>query len=507
MVLDDIRDYKTGKMRLDVAERSALLDGFTCESVDDRIEQLHESIKGKNPTGVIQRSFKVAELPSVLDRLLNAGDFKNTDCWISQMGFEARNRRATSLLHLNMLFVDIDIDKEAASSDNPKRHQFAKRLKVLTAEQRAECFAMWCLDNNMPAPSLIIHSGGGLHCKWLFDASVPRAAKPVWDAMESHIIARLDASGWPVDLAVRDVSRILRIVGTINQKPEYDADQALVRIAWVNGPSIEQCVRFDFNALADGKQILPFSRAEFRQEKAIWSVWDANRLEALKDTSALSFVHGVTRPNHGIQRLIVADMWHKRLSAIRRLAELRYGAAGVPEGQRNTFTWVAANALAWSCGGNDDYARDLVPVIAEISRSYSAHEIRAAASSITRRIKEDLGQGTGLLKMSNQTFAEKLSITDDEAKQIFGSKALQQEKNWNIGAMGFEKMANLPYQEYKAETKGRQREAAKRTNEIKVAATADQRSQACQMRAEGLTQAAIAKAIGVNQSTIARWLR
>jgi len=194
------------------------------------------------------------------------------------------------------------------------------------------------------------------------------------------------------------------------------------------------------------------------------------------------------------------------LSAIRRLVELRYGAAGVPEGQRNTFAWVAANALAWSCGSSDDYARDLVPVIAEISPSYSAHEIRAAASSITRRVKEELGQGTGLLKMSNQTFAEKLLITDDEAKQIFGNKGLQQEKNWNIGAMGFEKMANLPYQEYKAETKARQRVAAERTNEIKVAATIQQREKAHQMRMEGFPQAAIATRLGVSQKTISRWL-
>lgn len=504
LVCTDIKDYENGQTSLAIAQNSALLLGLTCDCMEDRIQQLKDSIKGKSPTGVVQTAFRVQELPSAIAMLTDSPDFGEMDCWISQNGFSAPNRRATNVLHLNMLFVDIDIDKAAAAGENPATQRFVTSLKALKPECRAQVFVQWCEDNFVPLPSLIVHSGGGLHCKWLFTESVPREVKPVWDALELNLIKRLADGHWPVDEAVRDVSRILRVAGSKNQKVGYL--DALVRVVWINGPNIGRCLRYDFNDLADGKQILPWSREEFREAKKIWQIWDANRKAASEESmKAMAFVRSVSAPSHGVQQLLVADLWHRRLSAIRSLVRLRYGHSGVPEGQRNTFAWLAANALAWSAGGADDYDKDLVPVISEIAPTLTSVEIQSAASSVSRRVREEIGRGKGLFKMCNSTFAEHLKITNAEAALIFRRQGVRK-KSSDAGIMGFEKMKNLPLADFKKETFLRRVASARRTAEIKAASNADNRIIAIEMRAKGASMRAISKVVGVSKSTVENWV-
>ncbi|PIQ11086.1 MAG: replication protein, partial [Hydrogenophilales bacterium CG18_big_fil_WC_8_21_14_2_50_58_12] len=180
-------------------------------------------------------------LPKILDALSGRPGFDKTDIWLSQNGFAQMNRRATSVLHLNMLFSDLDT--RAIGGLN---HWLAK----LSPELAAQNLVTWCADEGIPMPSLVVWSGNGLHPKWLFSVSAPRAAKPVWDALQLHLVKRLKGCGWPVDVQARDVPRILRMPGTVNQK-----GGELCRVVWVNGPYLEHCQRYDFNQLADGKTI------------------------------------------------------------------------------------------------------------------------------------------------------------------------------------------------------------------------------------------------------------
>lgn len=70
--------------------------------------------------------------------------------------------------------------------------------------------------NGLPYPSAIIHSGGGLHCYWLLEDTVP-----VTDSNRAQL-AHLQAA-W-VDLVgaddgAKDLARVLRVPGTQNRKP------------------------------------------------------------------------------------------------------------------------------------------------------------------------------------------------------------------------------------------------------------------------------------------------
>lgn len=492
--LADLIGHGTGgdvRQPLMLGETQSLFDGAA--SVEERIAQLYATVKGKSPHPVRQQCLPITMLPRALDALVNRPGFEITDFWISQNGFSQKNRRASCVLHLNMLFVDIDI----RTIGGPGHW-----LAGMAPDAAANCFVRWCHDHDIPEPSIIVWSGNGLHAKWFFSTSAPRLAKPAWDALQLHLIARLKADDWPVDERARDVSRILRVPGTFNQK-----GGELCEIVWESGNGPDAWVRYDFNELMDGKKILPWTRAEARERREIGKVWDANRKLARAGVIEL-----LTRPNISVGCYLEAELWHGRLSAIRRLAEIRYGTAGVPEGQRNTFVWMAANALAWSAGGADAYYRDLLPVVRELVSSFTHAEVLSSASAVNRRVKEQFGQNTGLYKMTNVRFREILDIRTDEAVQLFAGH--QPHPEWDIGVMGFEPMANLPFAQYQAETQRRQVEAAVRTNEVRKTVGRKKGSgkqnklmpQVLAMLANGHSHRAIAAALGVSQPTISAWI-
>lgn len=484
--LADLDDYQTGRFGTSQAVQAG------AASVAERIEQITAEKRGKSPVAVRQQCYPVAMLPSVLGMLTSRPDFAETDWWISQNGFSRPNRRAPNVLHLNMLFVDLDI--------RSANHWLTRH----TPEQAAGIVAAGCTDIGLPAPSFITWSGNGLHVKWLLAASAPRAAKPVWDALQEHLGQRLNMGGWPVDVGARDVSRVLRIPGSINQK-----GGELCRVVWVNGASLETCARYDFNALADGKTIMPWSRAEARAHKEVAKIWDANRGIARS-------IEQLTRPDAAMGRFIEAELWHERLSMIRRLVEMRHGTAGVPPGERNKVVWIAANALAWSAGGADAYFRDLVSVVRELVPSFTHAEVLSAASAVSKRVREEQSRDRGLYRMTNARLRELLAITDVEAEILFGSgRRRRPAPECQVGVMGFERMKNLPFAQYQAETKLRQAAAARRTTAIrKVVGKSSGRkskrdqlmSQVLALLAEGRSHREIAKALSIAQSTISSWV-
>jgi putative DNA primase/helicase len=78
---------------------------------------------------------------------------------------------------------------------------------------------------SLPAkPSLIIHTGGGLHAYWLFESPLwlltdaDRAAVTELLRQFAHTLCQAGKThGWTLD-ALRDLARVLRPAGTINHK-------------------------------------------------------------------------------------------------------------------------------------------------------------------------------------------------------------------------------------------------------------------------------------------------
>jgi CRP-like cAMP-binding protein len=124
-------------------------------------------------------------------------------------------------------------------------------------------------------------------------------------------------------------------------------------------------------------------------------------------------------------------------------------------------------------------------------------------------MKQTDGWSSGLYRLAETTFRERIGMTDAERDQLasLGSPSWRPaDPSWQIGAMQFEPMRGLDYGAYKAETRRRQSAAGSRTSELRTAASAARRATAIEMRSAGATQAEIARQLGVNQGTVSRWL-
>ena len=246
--------------------------------------------------GSEQHSYRLSELPQVLDALP-----ADAEAFLSQASFKRPNRRLVNLHRLGVCFVDCDTNKTARRSQSP--------------EQQAQAVLLHCEDNGLPRPSLINHSGRGLHVKWCLDKPLPAQALPRWNAVQKQLVNALEPFG--ADKAARDGSRCLRVVGSINPRNGQTA-----RTVYQDG------ARWDFDLLA--REVLPIDRQELQQKR-----------QAKQEAKAAGTgrVCNLWQPR---------QLWWNRLADVRKLIELRGWTQGVPEGSRTNFLLVAT---CWRCVG------------------------------------------------------------------------------------------------------------------------------------------------------------
>lgn len=129
------------------------------------------------------------------------------------------------------LWADMDIEgpghaHHVCPDDCPKGHRHI--TLPLPPDERA--VRKIIETSGLPEPTLWVHSGGGLYPWWLLDQAVEisednlgeiQAMSAQWQAV---IVAAAKQLGWQYG-PVGDLSRILRIPGTINRKPEMPQPQ------------------------------------------------------------------------------------------------------------------------------------------------------------------------------------------------------------------------------------------------------------------------------------------
>jgi len=431
-----------------------------------------------------QVAFPVAELAQVLKRIGRRPNLLREHHYIAQCEFKARNRRAVNLHSMGLLWADIDLNSADYDWHTAERH--TRRLLAT------------CADAGIPEPSVVVWSGRGLHVKWIFDSRLPAAALPRWAAAMKYLNAKLEEYGWPVDKGATDVSRVLRIVGTCNPRPDLLGGY-IPRPVFVTheGPD------YDFDYLCEW--LLPYTRdqvkafredAKARQEAARkWAEWDENRRKAQQ------VIKRVWTAAEAAALEAQQSLWWHRLDALRTIAKAR---GGITEGQRNNWTWVVANALAWGLGSAEKLYLELPQVVREIAPSYTYKEAQKSASAVIRRLRE--GGREALYRLRTATLAEKLGLSDAEYRVL--RAATQAHPAYNPGIMDFPKLEGLTFEEWKEEVRRRQAEGGRYSASIRATNhPEDKRTIARLMAARGMSTRAIAAELGVNQSTVVRWLK
>jgi hypothetical protein len=443
-----------------------------------------------------QMPLPVSRIEWGLRQIATRPNWQSEHWFISQSEFSRPDRQKVHVWSLGGCWVDVDLK--------------SKDHDTQTLDYWRSAALFHCQSLGIPEPTIIVWSGHGLHVKWSFDSPLPAAALPRWNAVQRHLHDKMQSVGLPSDPNALDASRILRIAGTFNAGVQ-------VQVLHV-GPA------HDFEVFCE--HVLPYTREDVRLfqesgklwEKArkTWAQWDANRREAarfLRREASFS-------PQEYAAREAAETLHHDRLQALRSIALER---GGIQPGQRNEWCWIVANSAAHGLGDPRNLYPEVVTLMREIAPSYTATGVRSSASSVYARLKEGKDK---LYRLKTATIIERLEISDDEARRhgllTAGSHA---HGTKNPGVMGLKKIHGLSFEAYKREVRRRwalggqhaasvrdetslteaRRHAGKASAEARARASEDKRSSARLMRAQGMSQQAIADALGVTQQAVSKW--
>lgn len=122
------------------------------------------------------------------------------DAYLSQNGFAGR-REFENVAALTSCFADLDVYK----------HPHLAGLDGDDLLDRMQTAHRW-----LPPPTITVASGRGFYVSWVLRSPLTRELLPRWQAVQNAIVTLLADLG--ADSVVKDATRVLRIVGTINSK-------------------------------------------------------------------------------------------------------------------------------------------------------------------------------------------------------------------------------------------------------------------------------------------------
>lgn len=395
----------------------------------------------------VQRSYPTLKMPVVLG-LVDA----NRDTWISQAEFWSSLRRVVNVKSIGLAFLDIDFYREDIEWGIGR-----------TPERAAEDFVGLCDDLGIPRPSLIIYSGRGLQVKWFFETALPRMALPRWNIVEKVLVEKFALCG--ADPQARDSARVLRLVQTVNTKSKQ-----VCRPIWMNTDENGQPVRYDFEYFAECVLPIPRSVARQHAEKA---------RQAIK------------KPRACVSRgLTIETLNWNRVEDLRTIVRLR---SGMPEGMRMLMLFYTLNFLALS--------HQITPSTFYFEAAAIAREIdpmwtirSAELKTVYSKMKDYLAGKT--VEFNGRTYPALYTPTNDTLINVFGITSEEQKQLKTIID---------DTEQYRRKVESRRAGGMKSRYEYEATAE-EKRRKAIELFNKGMRKADIARELGVNRSTITRYL-
>ena len=234
------------------------------------------------------------------------------DSYISQAFFKQPNRRAINIFGLTHAWIDLDYYNATGWLAD-----FIKNNKP-SAREIASLVLDRCRDLGIP-PTSIQSSGRGLYVKWSFTNMVGPSGAARVRALNRQLVRIFSDFG--ADPAAADVSRVLRVPGSINGK-----NGAFCTTIYSDP------ISYDYHDFCD--EILPLTLDEVHQRQADRQAAREQRKEDRRGDHR--------RRGRVLDR---SDWACKVVADLTKLADMRWGGR-VPEGQRDTWTWIAAAHLA-----------------------------------------------------------------------------------------------------------------------------------------------------------------
>lgn len=327
-------------------------------------------------------------------------------------------------------------------------------------------------EQRLPAPSLIVESGRGLHFYWPHDA-VPRQALPVWQAIQDALVTALKPFG--SDARAKDCTRVLRLIGSVNSKNGEE-----VR-GWILRPTTWTLADLANEVLGPKKATRPPNVVG---------------MEAARTKRAAS-----THQRTGPYRL-----WHSRFEDLTKIADYHaFAGNGIKPGNRDTLLFLIGTALSWFAA-----ADTLTEAIDRIARTYtptlSQREVTTYTQPIiARAIAAARGETVVFKGMTRDPrYAFRTATLRDWLGEL-----IVPELEGTLKALCEPKTEAQVKERERARQRGRSRVKEgryKNTRAEYLRQVDERRNQALALREEGLTHQAIADRLGIGRRQVGNLL-
>lgn len=308
-------------------------------------------------------------------------------------------------------------------------------------------------EAELPAPNLVIETGRGAHLYWLLEPT-PARALPVWQAIEDRLIDTLRPL--KADPAVRDCTRMLRLAGSLNGKNE----------AFVKGYQ-RSAERWTIDALAHAV------------------------LGSIPELASAKAVKRSPRPCAG--RSLGPHRW---LAVLNDLVRIGRDWKKIPSGHRDQWLFLCAVSVSWFASPDSIEAE--VAALAQQYTSLKDAEIKKAVHcALARARKAERGE-KGFWR---GTACDPRYRFKRETLHRLMAPLIRGETAQTLRALITEEQALARKAERDAARweGGYTKSGFRKENRARVEA-------AGQLRATGLSIAAIAAKLAVSCSSVKRWL-
>jgi hypothetical protein len=431
-----------------------------------------------------QASYKLNKMHAVLhdpfafirQKNVNTDTIETSSFWLSQSEFSKPNRQKINLLRVGLCWVDIDTHHDNSPS----------YLKKLNSDEVLKLFLDACDKAEIPYPSIILWTGRGLACKWIFDRPLPKQAYPRWAAVQDSLVDAFESMG--ADDNAKDASRVLRLAGTYNPKT-LDLCHPIYVNDHYGDPK-----RYTFDDLADA--VLPYTREQIAEFRAKGEAKKAR----IKEHNLKIIAGGKSNGNGNLLAFNPVRLAWLQVDDYRKIAKLR-PVKGREEGFTDNIVWLAASALAMAVWADiKRFDSELIALVKELAPHWDNSRISQSVASVRDRA-EAMARGEWVTyngkkvppvyTPKHSTIIDMLGLTDDEMTKldVIISDDIKKDRH------------------KEAEAK-RRRKAGAVDRDTYLMTNADKKAQAVELVVNlGRTVREAAEILGVSAMTVSRWTK
>lgn len=457
-----------GESRIILRPEDALGDAKATFGTSKRSRgQGYFSVSNLGPTGRWRDHYcDLANLEVITKGLQN-----RPDTYISQASFLVPSRKTVNMAQINSVFVDVDCYTLGLPNDDTTVKNILARAAIF----------------GVPEPTFVMSSGRGLYLKWMLDTPLSSTMLPVWKKVAGLLNFMFASFG--SDAKVKDASRVLRPVGSINTK--VTGPDASVRVVHGNGRVHNFDALTQILAKVDLPSLFKLDPKLSERLKQSTSKLKANteaQVEigaSIGDLGALVEYEQTRLPIMLTRGTLMHVNWCRFLD----LRDIAFIRGGIPEGMRDNFMFWMASSLALS--------KVITP---ENFWGEMGELLRAVGGNFDP--KADGSMSTLIAKIKDSAGNKKISYDGSRYDPIYTAS-----NDYLINSFGItsDEMVNLrtiiSYDE-----KLRRADAKVPGRAERRVARNESQAKAIEMRTQGMRVHDIANTLKVHKSTVSRWL-